>query len=132
MSGQILVGCDVGLKRIGLALYTQETILPMPAILRHNRDQARHDLKIFLENKRAAGLVVGLPNACYADTRARVQHFIEGLDFAPIFYVDEDDSSTQAQERIFHLSYKQRQKARKNGILDSLAACILLERYLGL
>ncbi len=125
----ILIAADIGLKRIGLAMWVQGVILPLEPILRHNRQQASQQLQMLLELKKPDALIVGLPDAHYATTRKRILHFVGLLDFAPIVYVNESSSSELALEGIAHLSHKQRQQARKNGMLDSLAACEILKRY---
>ena len=45
-------------------------------------------------------------------------------------YINEDYSSKESQSYITHLKKKSRQNANKDGRLDSLAACRILERYL--
>ncbi|GAA7260544.1 hypothetical protein HpCK38_17700 [Helicobacter pylori] len=61
----------------------------------------------------------------------RIKHFISLVDFkGQIIYVDESYSSIEAQERLFLLEKKERSEKIKNGELDSLAAMIILERYL--
>ncbi|WP_233709699.1 Holliday junction resolvase RuvX [Helicobacter salomonis] len=130
MSESSLLACDVGLKRIGLALYVGGVVLPLEPIIRLNRRQASQDLQSLLEVRKPQKLLVGLPHARYADTRKRVLHFVSLLDFTPMVYVDEESSSTQALEHTAHLARMKRQQARKNGVLDSLSACVILERYL--
>ncbi len=125
----ILLAADIGLKRIGLAMWVQGVILPLEPILRHNRQQASQQLQQLLDSKQPDVLVVGLPDTHYATTRKRILHFVGLLDFAPIVYVNESSSSELVLEEIAHLSHQQRQQARKNGMLDSLAACEILRRY---
>lgn len=125
-----LVAVDVGIKRIGLALYLQGVILPLDPIVRHNRQQASQELLALLALKKPQKLIVGLPHARYVDTTRRILHFVSLLDFAPIVYTDEDASSQQALEHTTHLRFEKRQEARKNGTLDSLAACEILRRYI--
>ena len=45
-------------------------------------------------------------------------------------FVDEDFTSLEAKARLEHLKRKNKQNALKDGRLDSLAACQILERYL--
>lgn len=56
-----IIACDVGLKRIGVAIYLQGIALPLPAILRKNRNQAARDLSNLLREQNADMLIVGLP-----------------------------------------------------------------------
>lgn len=56
-----IIACDVGLKRIGVAIYLQGIALPLPAIFRKNRNQAARDLSNLLREQNADMLIVGLP-----------------------------------------------------------------------
>lgn len=105
-------------------------ILPLEAILRHNRNQASRDLSDLLREKNIQVLVVGKPNESYADTNACIEHFIKLLDFkGEIVFINEDRSSIEAYENLEHLGKKNKRLAIKDGRLDSLSACKILERY---
>ncbi len=105
-------------------------ILPLEAILRQNRNQASRDLSDLLREKNIQVLVVGKPNESYADTNARIEYFIKLLDFkGEIVFINEDRSSIEAYENLEHLGKKNKRLAIKDGRLDSLSACRILERY---
>ncbi|GAA9998540.1 Holliday junction resolvase RuvX [Helicobacter pylori] len=105
-------------------------ILPLEAILRHNRNQASRDLSDLLREKNIQVLVVGKPHESYTDTNARIEHFIKLLDFkGEIVFINEDRSSIEACENLEHLGKKNKRLAIKDGRLDSLSACRILERY---
>nr|WP_276320837.1 Holliday junction resolvase RuvX [Helicobacter pylori] len=124
------MACDVGLKRIGIAVLLNGVILPLEAILRRNRNQASRDLSDLLREKNIQVLVVGKPNESYADTNARIEHFIKLVDFkGEIVFINEDRSSIEAYENLEHLGKKNKRLAIKDGRLDSLSACRILERY---
>ncbi|GAA7180063.1 Holliday junction resolvase RuvX [Helicobacter pylori] len=126
----MILACDVGLKRIGIAVLLNGVILPLEAILRRNRNQASRDLSDLLREKNIQVLVVGKPNESYADTNARIEHFIKLVDFkGGIVFINEDRSSIEACENLEHLGRKNRRLAIKDGRLDSLSACRILERY---
>ncbi|GMB96078.1 Holliday junction resolvase RuvX [Helicobacter sp. NHP22-001] len=125
----MIMACDIGLKRIGLALSVQGIILPLEPILRTSRKQASQELQALLDTKKPSCLVVGLPPENYADTRKRILHFVGLLNFAPVVFVNECNTSLDALEHTHHLKTQKRQKARKDGTLDSLAACEILKRY---
>ncbi|GAA7915084.1 Holliday junction resolvase RuvX [Helicobacter pylori] len=126
----MILACDVGLKRIGIAALLNGFILPLEAILRRNRNQASRDLSDLLREKNIQVLVVGKPNESYADTNARIEHFIKLLDFkGEIVFINEDRSSIEAYENLGHLGKKNKRLAIKDGRLDSLSACRILERY---
>ncbi|GHQ56340.1 putative pre-16S rRNA nuclease [Helicobacter pylori] len=126
----MILACDVGLKRIGIATLLNGVILPLEAILRQNRNQASRDLSDLLREKNIQVLVVGKPNESYADTNARIEHFIKLLDFkGEIVFINEDRSSIEAYENLEHLGKKNKRLAIKDGRLDSLSACRILEHY---
>ncbi|UOS19669.1 Holliday junction resolvase RuvX [Helicobacter pylori] len=126
----MILACDVGLKRIGIAALLNGVILPLEAILRQNRNQASRDLSDLLREKNIQVLVVGKPNESYADTNARIEHFIKLLDFkGEIVFINEDRSSIEAYENLGHLGKKNKRLAIKDGRLDSLSACRILEHY---
>ncbi|WRA76922.1 Holliday junction resolvase RuvX [Helicobacter pylori] len=126
----MILACDVGLKRIGIAALLNGVILPLEAILRQNRNQASRDLSDLLREKSIQVLVVGKPNESYADTNARIEHFIKLVDFkGEIVFINEDNSSIEAYENLEHLGRKNKRLAIKDGRLDSLSACRILERY---
>ncbi|GAA7352132.1 Holliday junction resolvase RuvX [Helicobacter pylori] len=126
----MILACDVGLKRIGIAVLLNGVILPLEAILRRNKNQASRDLSDLLREKNIQVLVVGKPNESYADTNARIEHFIKLVDFkGEIVFINEDNSSIEAYENLEHLGRKNKRLAIKDGRLDSLSACRILECY---
>lgn len=130
------LACDVGLKRIGVAQYCNGVVLPLEPILRKNRNQASQALKSLLIEKQICVLVVGIPksqNEEEHEMERRIKHFVSLVGFeGEIVYVDESYSSAEAHERLLALGKKERSEKIKNGELDSLAAMIILERYLNI
>lgn len=123
-----MLSIDIGLKRIGLAQYIQGIIIPLPAIFRKNRIQAANDLNILIDKKNINILIIGISNAIM-ETRAK--HFLTLIKFeGEIKFIDEHISSKEAEELI--KNNPNRKYMRKNGSLDSIAAMIILERYLNL
>ncbi len=122
---------DVGLKRIGVALCLDgTTVLPQPAILRRNRNQAAQDIAAFVSEWEIEVLVVGLPRggSSEAEMERRIRHFVSLLELPEeidIRYQDEAGSSAEAKEQM---AGAMRQK--RDGRIDSLAAKIILERWL--
>lgn len=126
-----LASIDVGLKRIGIALCLDGSIvLPQDAILRKNRNQAARDINTFLKEWEIEKLIVGLPKggASEEEMERRIKHFVSLLELEiPVAYQDEQGSSFEAKEMT-----KGDFKHKKDGRLDSVAAKIILERYLKL
>ena len=124
-----LASIDVGLKRIGIALCLDgKIVLPQDAILRKNRNQAARDINTFINEWEIEKLVVGLPKggSSEEEMERRIKHFISLLELTiPVAYQDEQGSSFEAKELTMGDF-----KHKKDGRLDSVAAKIILERYL--
>ncbi|GGD38441.1 putative pre-16S rRNA nuclease [Malaciobacter pacificus] len=117
---------DVGLKRIGVAICLSSNIVtPQPAILRKNRNQASNDVNAFLKEWEIEKLIVGYPSAS-EDMQKRINHFIKLLELKIPYELQEENlSSVEAEDMM-----KGEIKYKRDGRVDSLAAKIILERYL--
>lgn len=131
MNEKKIAALDVGLKRIGIAIcLKKELVSPQDAIQRKNRHQAARDVDLFLKNWDIDTLVVGVPKggSSEEEMQRRIEHFVSLLDFSgDIHYQDEYGSSKEAKELLQGLS-----RQKRDGKIDSMAAKIILERWLGL
>ncbi|WP_270985455.1 Holliday junction resolvase RuvX [Campylobacter helveticus] len=119
---------DIGLKRIGVALWLNEIALPLNAILRKNRDQAANEVQQLISEYQISKLIVGLPKggASEVEMGKRIKHFVSLLQFSgELIFVDEAYTSKEAQGLGVANSRK------KDGKLDSLVALIMLRGYFG-
>jgi len=122
---------DVGLKRIGLAICLDGSIvLPQEAILRKNRNQAAQETVAFLQEWEIDTLVVGLPKggSSEAEMERRIKHFVSLLalpERIALHYQDEQGSSREAKEQMAGVI-----RQKRDGRIDSIAAKIILERWL--
>ncbi len=121
-----IASIDIGLKRIGVAIcLASNLVTPQNAILRKNRNQAALEVDKFLSEWEIDILVVGLPKS-NDEMQRRIQHFVKLLSFEKeIKFQNEDMSSIEAEELM-----KGDIKYKRDGRIDSLAAKIILERYL--
>ncbi len=124
-----MIAIDLGLKRIGLAYSPDgKLVTPLPAIVRKNRNQAAQELKSVLMHWEAEQVVVGIPigGSSEDEMRRRVTHFMNLVEFEGVIaYQDESDSSLEAEALMKgDISYK------RDGRVDSLAAMIILKRFL--
>jgi putative Holliday junction resolvase len=127
-----LASIDVGLKRIGVAFcFDNKIVLPQSVILRKNRNQAARDTSATLKEWKIEKLIVGIPKdgSSQEEMSRRIKHFVSLLDIdgIEVEYIDESFSSYEAKE-LMQGSIKQ----KRDGRVDSIAAKIILERYLGL
>jgi len=119
----------VGLKRIGIALCLDgQTVIPQNAVLRKNRNQAADEVNAFLKEWEIEKLIVGLPKDATSseEMERRIKHFVSLLNLEiDTVYQDEQSSSIEAKELTQGIF-----KHKKDGKIDSIAAKIILERYL--
>jgi len=124
-----LASIDVGLKRIGVAICLDSSIvIPQDAILRKNRNQAARDVNAFLKEWEIEKLVVGLPKDAdnSEEMERRIKHFVSLLELSiKVDYQDEQNSSIEAKELTKGIF-----KHKRDGKIDSIAAKIILERYI--
>jgi putative Holliday junction resolvase len=126
-----IAALDIGLRRIGTALCLDGvTVLPQEAIARQNRNQAARDVGAFLQTWDVDTLIVGLPRggSSEEEMERRIRHFVGLITLADgvvVHYQDEADSSAEAREQIRGIV-----RQRRDGRIDSLAAKIILERWL--
>ncbi|HIP61256.1 MAG TPA: Holliday junction resolvase RuvX [Sulfurovum sp.] len=126
-----IAALDVGLKRIGVAICLDGSIvLPQNAILRKNRNQAAREVVEFLKEWEMDTLVVGLPKdgSSQDEMERRIKHFVSLLELPSgidLNYQDEQGSSFEAKEQTKGII-----KHKRDGRIDSIAAKIILERWL--
>jgi len=124
-----IAAIDVGLKRIGVALSPDgKLVIPQEAIFRKNRNQAAREVKAFLDDWQIELLVVGLPKggSSSEEMERRIRHFVGLLELSiPVAYQDEQGSSFEAIEMT-----RGNFRHKKDGRIDSVAAKVILERYL--
>ncbi len=121
-----IIAIDVGLKRIGVAFTPNKSVVvPLPAIIRKNRNQAAREVENLLNEYKADILVVGLPMT-NEEMQRRIKHFVSLLNFdGKIEFVDESYTSAVVEEEM-----KGKIKYKRDGRVDSLVAKMLLERFL--
>ncbi len=124
-----IAAIDIGLKRIGFATcYDKSIVLPSKAIIRRNRNQAAKEISQLLKEKDIDVLVVGMPKggSSEEEMKRRIKHFVSLLEFdGKIFYQDEYGTSEEAKEKLKGIS-----KQKKDGKIDSMAASLILQRWL--
>jgi len=120
---------DLGLKRIGLAYSAHKDIAtPLNAIIRKNRNQAADEVKKALKEWEIQAIVVGIPlgGSSEDEMRRRIEHFMNLVDFGgDVLFQDEAGSSLEAEALM-----RGEMKQIRDGRVDSLAAMIILQRYL--
>ncbi len=126
----MIAAIDVGLKRIGVAINPRgDIVLPQKAIMRKNRNQAAREVDSFLKEWKVEKLIVGIPKEGKSakEMSIRIKHFVSLLEFSKekIEFYEEYGSSLEAKNLI-----KGEIKEKRDGRIDSIAAKIILERWL--
>ncbi|MDU7692997.1 MAG: Holliday junction resolvase RuvX [Helicobacter sp.] len=129
---------DIGSKRIGVARLISGVILPLDPIIRsENRLKIADKITELVKNLEIKILVIGkeFDNIAASKTSDFFADLLKNTFnknnlSIEICFADESFSSAQSESKLLHQKYKTRQKSRKNGTLDSLAACEILERYI--
>lgn len=119
-----IIAIDIGLKRIGVAFAFRSVAMPLLPIIRKNRNQAARDISRVISEYNADILVVGIPlgGSSEDEMKRRIEHFVSLIEFnGQIIYQDEALSSFEASDIS---------KDQRDGKFDSVAAMIILKRYL--
>lgn len=124
-----VIALDIGLKRIGVAYSPDgKMAVPLGAVLRKNRNQAAKEVSALLKEWNAQKVVVGIPlgGSSEEEMKRRIEHFMGLVDFdGEVCFVDESGTSKEAEEII-----KGQMRHIKDGRIDSIAAQLILQRYL--
>ena len=133
--GLRLLGLDVGERRIGVAVCdpTGTVVTPLAAIVRADLEEDLTAVTRLATEQGAEAIVVGLPislDGRIGPQAKRTQGFIRALSersSVPVHTQDERFSTVEA-ERL--LREGGRSPSRDKGLLDSAAACVILQAYL--
>lgn len=126
-----VIGLDIGLKRIGVAVSDPFLITAWAKGYIENNQEVMKNIKNLLEEYKTKDVVVGLPltlkgqegeQASY--TRSFVEKLKEEIPDINIIFIDERFTSHLAQK------YISPKKAKNKGNLDSLSAVFILQTYL--
>lgn len=131
-----LLGIDYGLKRVGLAVGDDGSgmAFPRPAIERTSADALVTEIGRMAAEESIGAVVLGLPLAMDGqdtDMTRQVRNLakkIKAKTGLPVHLVDERLTSAEAQARLGEAGVSSR---KMRGRLDSGAAAIILETYLG-
>lgn len=128
------LGIDYGTKRVGLAHGDEIGVAtPLPALT--DADEAARWAKLgeVVRQRRITDLVLGYPynmDGSVGFKAKEVDAFAAKLKAAfglPVYLVDETLTSSEAESSI---AKKDRRAVRDSGLIDSRAACLILQDYL--
>jgi putative Holliday junction resolvase len=128
------LGIDYGTKRVGLAHGDEIGVAtPLPALT--GADEAARWAKLgeVIKQRRITDLVLGYPynmDGSVGFKAKEVDAFAAKLKAAfglPVHLIDETLTSSEAESSI---AKKDRRAVRDSGLIDSRAACLILQDYL--
>ena len=133
--GRRVLAVDYGSKNIGLACSDELglTVQPLPAIPNSGQKNLIRELRTIIHTMGIRELVVGMPlnmDGTRGDALIRMEQLMESMKKAlqiPATGMDERLSTVEALEIWQSMSPRRQKKYRT---VDSLAAALILERYL--
>ena len=133
-----ILGIDLGEKRVGLALSDELLITssPLKPILNSDKLIIIEHIKEIIESSNVAKIIVGYPvllSGIAGSEAKNVENFVvslkKELPDIEIILQDERFSSFSAK-RMLKDTNRNKKSNRKEGIVDSISACIILDTYL--
>lgn len=128
------LGIDYGTKRVGLAHGDEIGVAtPLPALVDADETGRWQKLGEHIKQRRITDLVLGYPynmDGSVGFKAKEVDAFAAKLQAQfglPVHLVDETLTSSEAESSI---AKKDRRGVRNSGLIDSRAACLILQDYL--
>lgn len=128
------LGIDYGTKRVGLAHGDEIGVAtPLPALTEPDEAVRWKKLGEVIRQRRITDLVLGYPynmDGSVGFKAKEVDAFAARLKAAfglPVHLIDETLTSSEAESSI---AKKDRRAVRDSGLIDSRAACLILQDYL--
>lgn len=128
-----LIGLDLGLRRIGVALSDGKTVASQDTIKYWNRDEAIQVILKICREEQVEKIILGLPKSLSGESEDMVRSFaleLNKLIPLPIEFVDETLTSKEAERILSDLKIDIRSEKYKREI-DRISAKLILEQYLG-
>lgn len=128
---EVILGLDVGEKRIGLALARGDVRISHPLTTLVNDADVEAELKQIIAREQITRLVVGLPRNLSGQSTAQTtiaEAFADSLGKTtglPVILQDEALTSVKAEDEL-----RSRGKPYDKGDVDALAATYILQDYL--
>ena len=135
------LGIDYGSKFIGLAWSSDElkVVVPLKALRVYSTEQVLRDLRTIVNERGCDAFVIGLPihaDGTEGQRVKEVKYFAERLKqhFNVRIYFQDERFSTQTACTLTgtdSLSLRQAKAKKGKGIIDSAAAAVILEEWMG-
>lgn len=127
-----ILGLDLGLARIGVAIADGDIVASMETIETGNREEALNQILKICREQEITKIVLGLSKNGSAENEDMVRSFaleLNKLIDLPIEFVDETLTSKEAERILKDLKVDPRSKKYKQEI-DRISAKLILEQHL--
>jgi len=131
----LILGLDVGDKRVGIAIGESESKLATPyGAVDRAKGKAEIEILALCKERNISKIVAGLPldyEGRLTEQALKIQSFCRRLSRrAPleIVFVDETLTTESAKQRL-EMSVKKTRELRQKGVLDAVSASIILEVF---
>ncbi len=133
-----VLGVDLGSKRIGLAVSDENGEIAFPAGTLTSRGTKKDisALRALIKERKIGSAVIGLPihmdgrRGPEAEKALAFASALSGAAGIPVDTLDERWTSQQAERLMQGISKKRRKAKRDAGVVDEVAASIILRTYL--
>lgn len=127
-----ILGLDLGLRRIGVAIAEGETIVSLETIESESREDALTQILKICREEQVERIILGLSKNDSSEAEDMVRSFAlelnKNIDI-PIEFVDETLTSKEAERILCDLKIDPRSEKYKKEI-DRISAKLILEQYL--
>lgn len=126
-----ILGLDVGIARVGLAIANSTAKIPSPLSVVNNDERVFERIKGLADDEKVKIIVIGLPRNMQGQETAQSEFArsfarkLGGYVDVTVEFADESLSSKRAEQKNRY----SRQATGKH--LDDVAACFILEEYFG-
>lgn len=127
-----ILSLDLGLKRIGAAIFDGQIVVSLETIDSENRDEALGQILKICREEQVERIILGLSKNESGEAEDMVRSFAlelnKNIDI-PIEFIDESFTSKEAERILKDLKINPRSEKYKKEI-DRISAKLILEQYL--
>lgn len=120
-----ILGIDFGLRRVGLAIGTDNLVQPMGVV--QNSLGLIKQLMMICQKNKIERVVIGLPEGKIAEKVRKFAHQLKSAINLPVDFQDESLTTQEALSKMIEVGKKRKIRQEKQ---DSFAAALILEAYL--
>jgi putative holliday junction resolvase len=133
---QRILGIDYGSRRIGLSLSDPLCLIAQPITALLNDEALFEDLKKMVIHESIKSIVVGMPLNLRGQQAQKAEEVLKFIDRLKeelgieVLTWDERFTTTIAHQTLRDMGTKKKERQRKDGRIDSMAAALILQGFL--